>query len=417
MNIAIYLDAIDFRVPSHQRLHAAILEGLIRANAGRHNFTVLTQSPVKEALQQPSLRFVSLRKNGRLKRRWGILRAGLASSCFHLFQFFGLGRPGLNQLLHKWKNFEPAYYAQLRELKIDVLWSPTGIDLPSPLPYIKTVLDVNHRIHPEYWPRETLQQMEELLSSIRAASFIITGTNEGKRQLAALYNVYESRVRVIPFPTPLMPEAKDIPAPKPGVESPYIFYPARFWRHKNHVVAVAALKILRDKWNIKINLVLSGKGGPGEEMDGPNLSYVMDYARTLGVIDQVKHVGEVPLAELSALYKHALALAFVSATGPDNLPPLEAMSMGCPAIVADVPGAREQYGDACLFFPPTDEKVLAEHIKFLLENPKDREALIAKGFARAKKWTVDDYGADLVSLFDEFALIARAWGSSSAVYL
>ena len=44
------------------------------------------------------------------------------------------------------------------------------------------------------------------------------------------------------------------------------------------------------------------------------------------------------------------------------------MSVGCPAITAEVPGAREQYGDAALFFDPMDEKQLAERIKELLDD-------------------------------------------------
>ena len=194
-----------------------------------------------------------------------------------------------------------------------------------------------------------------------------------------------------------------------GLKGPYLFYPARFWSYKNHVVAVAALKVLRDKWNLSMNLVFSGA-------DEGNLNYVLSYAQSLGVRDQIKYVGEVKREELFVLYKNALALVYVSATGPDNLPPLEAMSVGCPAIVAEVPGAREQYGDACLFFHPMDERALAAHIKLLLDDPSLCEALRLKGFNRAKKWTVEDYATEVIRLFDEFELISRSWGSSTAVF-
>ena len=92
------------------------------------------------------------------------------------------------------------------------------------------------------------------------------------------------------------------------------------------------------------------------------------------------------------------------------------MSVGCPVITAEVPGAREQYGDACLFFPPKDEVVLADQIKLLHEVPSAREALIAKGVTRSKQWSVDDYAARVVSILDEFELIARSWGSNHAVF-
>ena len=41
--------------------------------------------------------------------------------------------------------------------------------------------------------------------------------------------------------------------------------------------------------------------------------------------------------------------------------------LGCPVITAEVPGAREQYGDAALYFDSMSEQDLAERIKELLQ--------------------------------------------------
>jgi len=83
--------------------------------------------------------------------------------------------------------------------------------------------------------------------------------------------------------------------------------------------------------------------------DEGNLSYILKHAEALGVREQVDYRGRVSDEALLALYRGALALVFASAVAPDNLQPLEAMALGCPVIAADVPGAREQYGDAALF--------------------------------------------------------------------
>jgi glycosyltransferase involved in cell wall biosynthesis len=116
------------------------------------------------------------------------------------------------------------------------------------------------------------------------------------------------------------------------------------------------------------------------------------------------------------LYKGALALVYASAVGPDNLPPLEAMSLGCPVITAEVPGAREQYGDAALYFGSMSEQDLAERIKELLQNKLVREQLIHRGRVRAESWTARDYAQAMVSIFDEFAAIARAWERCDSVF-
>jgi glycosyltransferase involved in cell wall biosynthesis len=266
-------------------------------------------------------------------------------------------------------------------------------------------------MYPEFsYTRCTFAGLDHPLRYVRA-SYVITGTEEGKRQIAAMYGVYEPKIRVIPFPTPVLPDADGQSAPSfhfPN-NAPYVFYPARFWPHKNHVVAVAALKALREKFNCTVNLVFTGA-------DEGNWGYVLEFAQSLGVDEQIAYLGKVSDAELVALYKGAFALVFVAAVGPDNLPPLEAMSLGCPAIVADVPGAREQLADACLYFPPMDERALAQQLLSLIREPSLRASLVAKGLARAQRWTVDDYAAAVMAIFDEFSLIRRAWGPHDASF-
>ena len=97
--------------------------------------------------------------------------------------------------------------------------------------------------------------------------------------------------------------------------SPYLFYPARFWPHKNHVVILAAMKILQDKWNIKLPCVFSGA-------EQGNLEYVLSYAEKLGVREQIEYLGVVPDEDLAFLYKGALALVYASAVGPGQYAPL-----------------------------------------------------------------------------------------------
>ena len=85
------------------------------------------------------------------------------------------------------------------------------------------------------------------------------------------------------------------------------------------------------------------------------------------------------------------------------------MSLDCPVITSEVPGAREQFGDAALYFPPTDERELAERLAELLGSKELRRRMVQRGRARAKLFTVEDYAKSVLALLDEFALIARAW--------
>lgn len=112
--------------------------------------------------------------------------------------------------------------------------------------------------------------------------------------------------------------------------------------------------------------------------DQGNESFIRDQARSLGLNEKIFFHGFVDQAEISAFYDRAFALTYPSLLGPDNLPPLEAMSRGCPVATADIEGAREVYGDSALYFDPLDAVDIANKIRNL-ESEKLRLLIIENG--------------------------------------
>jgi glycosyltransferase involved in cell wall biosynthesis len=95
--------------------------------------------------------------------------------------------------------------------------------------------------------------------------------------------------------------------------------------------------------------------------------------------------------------------------GQENLPPLEALAIGCPVIAAGIPGAKEQLGDAALFFSPLDENELARTILKLKESASIRSDLIQRGRDRARRFTSDEIAVKTFEILDRFAAIRRCW--------
>jgi glycosyltransferase involved in cell wall biosynthesis len=142
--------------------------------------------------------------------------------------------------------------------------------------------------------------------------------------------------------------------------------------------------------------------------DKGQLGHVRDQVRARGLEDVVQILGFVEEDDLVGLYQHAHALVYLSRFGPENLPPLEALALGCPAIVADVPGAAEQTGDAALVVDPNDPSAVADAIQ-LVGQPAERSRLVEAGKARATAWTADDYLRGLIDFLDEFERERRLW--------
>ena len=101
---------------------------------------------------------------------------------------------------------------------------------------------------------------------------------------------------------------------------------------------------------------------------------------------------------------------YASFSGPENLPPLEAFKTGIPVLYSDFPGAREQLGNAAVYFNPGDEKQLAEKMKELIKNQALRHALVEHGRERLVGRSSADFVDSLIKIFEIFLTFRRAWG-------
>lgn len=84
---------------------------------------------------------------------------------------------------------------------------------------------------------------------------------------------------------------------------------------------------------------------------------------------RIEHHREIPADALADLVKHARMVLAPSLFEGLGLPPIEALAVGTPAIVSDIPVKREVFaGTPMLFHGPDDPEDLARAIQFLLDN-------------------------------------------------
>jgi glycosyltransferase involved in cell wall biosynthesis len=113
----------------------------------------------------------------------------------------------------------------------------------------------------------------------------------------------------------------------------------------------------------------------------------MDMAAQCGVSAQVHVPGYVSDDELAALYAGATALVIPTFFGPTNIPVIEAWAHGCPVLTSDIPGIREQVGNAAILVEPRAVDALADAIHRLLTDAALRRDLAARGTARLNAYT------------------------------
>lgn len=95
----------------------------------------------------------------------------------------------------------------------------------------------------------------------------------------------------------------------------------------------------------------------------------------------------IPDEQRDWLYENCAAYVFPSLMEGFGLPGLEAMGYGAPVVSSDATCLPEVYGDAALYFNPTDTNDMARAIDTVLTNDKLRNELIQKGYTQLKKYS------------------------------
>ena len=299
----------------------------------------------------------------------------------------------------------------LRNIGIEFLWFVSPGPILTDIPYAATVWDLQHRLQP--WFPETssngIWDKREISYDwfLRRAAFVITGNQAGRQELEQLYQISGDRIALLPHMTPSYALSNAVAnvdiLNKYNINKDYLFYPAQFWPHKNHVNLLYAVRELRDKYKLDFPVVFAGS-------DQGNLGHVKAVTSQLGLDSRVHFLGFVPRDDLIALYQNAFALVYVSFFGPENLTPLEAFGLKCPVVAARVNGSDEQLGDAALLVNPTEPGEIALAIKRLHDDPGFRETLCNRGLKKSKAYTPDDYITGMFQLLDKFSTIRRCWG-------
>ncbi|MDH6229819.1 glycosyltransferase involved in cell wall biosynthesis [Mesorhizobium soli] len=93
-------------------------------------------------------------------------------------------------------------------------------------------------------------------------------------------------------------------------------------------------------------------------------------------------LGRLSDAELAALLRDSMCLAFPSLTEGFGLPPLEAMALGCPVVVSDRASLPEICGDAALYASPDNSAEWLDRFMALNASPTRRCDMIERGLAR-----------------------------------
>lgn len=143
-----------------------------------------------------------------------------------------------------------------------------------------------------------------------------------------------------------------------GISGPYFYVPNQLWAHKNHLVVIRALALLRDRYP---DLKVICSGNLNDYRNPAHLPALRQQIESLGLAKHFLLLGVIPYPHIAQLMLNAVAVINPSLFEGWSTTVEEAKTLGVPLILSGIDVHREQCANgSAQFFSPLDETALAE---------------------------------------------------------
>jgi glycosyltransferase involved in cell wall biosynthesis len=173
-------------------------------------------------------------------------------------------------------------------------------------------------------------------------------------------------------------------------ERPYLLYVGLRGGYKNFEGLLKAIAAA-DRLKRDFDLVAFGGGAFSEQEQAliTRLNFTSEQVRQIGGSDQ----------ELAKVYRKASAFVYPSVYEGFGLPPLEAMTYGCPVVSSQASALPEVIADAAEYFDPGISESISSAIENVVYSAERTQALIIKGHARVSQFTWSRCASQHLSLY------------------
>jgi glycosyltransferase involved in cell wall biosynthesis len=249
--------------------------------------------------------------------------------------------------------------------------------LPSGTLTVSTIHDVLPLIIPGYFPRAEDERSYRMRTqaTIDLSSLVFTDSRFSRDQILKNFRIRREPL-VLPCATDMGSRAASVRV----FPSPYLLYVGGLDPRKSFDRLIRVFTAMIKEEEMKAILVVVG-----EIRNAPQ--YLVDALNEGVRAGVVHHAGYVTEPELASLYDNALALVYPSAYEGFGLPPLEAMTRGCPVIAARATSIPEVCGSAAEYVHPENDRSLADAIRRVVSDHTLRASLAARGREQAARFS------------------------------
>lgn len=261
----------------------------------------------------------------------------------------------------------------------------------------KRVITVYDMIHEKF--ADTFLQRDRTREikahAVRRADHVICISENTRRDLVELVGIPQEKTSVVYLGYSLATQG--VVAKHAVGEKPYILYVGQRWAHKNFeglLRAYASSALLKNGYSL---ICFGGGGFTAREFA---------LMGSLGIpTNSVMYMAGDDDA-LAGLYAAADVFVYPSLYEGFGIPPLEAMSFGCPVVCANTSSLPEVVGDAAELFDPADEASMCKALEHVVTTRDRANFLIERGRERCKQFSWKKCASETLDVYKK---VLQGW--------
>lgn len=261
----------------------------------------------------------------------------------------------------------------------------------SRVPTVITVYDMIHELFPHYFPADDPTRQWKR-RAVEAADHVICISHTTARDLIRFLDVPPTKISVVHlgYSEELKEPFAFAEKNQGSLNRPYFLYVGARSGYKNFN---RLLEVFGASARIAENFDLVAFGG------GPFTQTELGKINALGLrSDSVQHISGSD-AKLARYYNGARAFIYPSEYEGFGIPPLEAMSCGCPVICSDTICIREIVGAAAEFFEPTNNDSIRVALERIAFDDQLRVDLVKAGRVQSSLYSWDKCAESTVDIY------------------
>lgn len=280
---------------------------------------------------------------------------------------------GINRLRRLLFNYNTYFERVINEENLDAIYpfSEYFPRLKLNCTIVYWIYDFQHKYLPELFSKEDIETRNRKFENIAMhAGKIVCSSYDSLNSFRKFYPDSKAALYVLQFVS-VIDEEKiydfNIIKKKYKIDRPYFIVANQFWQHKNHIVVLKALTELIKEFP-EILIVFTGR-----QHDHRNKFYftsLLNFIKENKQEDNIIFTDFIPREDQLCLMKNSMAVIQPSKFEGWSTVIEDAKTMNKIILASDINVHKEQLKSNNYFFPPDNEKKLAELMRAILLNDK-----------------------------------------------